>query len=121
MSLPEQPSSPTEDEIRQHRRQSEEAADVLETALRVARMPVPQGLSPAYGLIGQGYGPRLVLGTLGLYQAQQWIEALHRHARAHGYVMDAEACGLASQVLAEFRVPTLSGDGTHSVREELGQ
>ncbi|MFG2848209.1 hypothetical protein ACGF12_34340 [Kitasatospora sp. NPDC048296] len=82
-------------------------------------MPVPPSLSAAYGVIDAGHGARLFLGTLSLHGAQRWIEELHLHARACGYVMDDESRSLTAQVLARFRAPAISGDGVHVVRKEL--
>lgn len=119
MSLPD--SRPTAEELKEQRRKAEETSDALETALRVARLPVPRGLSPHYGYISQGFGSWLHLGRMTDADAAKWIDALHRHARLHGYVMDAEARSLTSRVLQEFQPPMLSGDGAHLIRKELGQ
>ncbi|MFJ9771949.1 hypothetical protein ACIRVF_11980 [Kitasatospora sp. NPDC101157] len=120
MSLSEdQPPCVTRAEIEQHKQQADEAADALEAAFRTARLPVPAGLSPSYGVIDQGYGPRVYLGTVGVRQAEQLIQALNQYSRLQGYVMDDEALGLAAQVLWEFRVPAISSDGVTYVRKEL--
>ncbi|MFF9646568.1 hypothetical protein [Kitasatospora aureofaciens] len=109
----------TAEEIQAHRRQAEEAVDALEAALRAAQFPVPPGMSVAYGAVDQGYGPRLYLGTMGLLQTQQWVEALRRYARIQGFVVDEEARTLVARVLSDFHPPAVSGDGAHLVRKEL--
>ncbi|MFE6053529.1 hypothetical protein ACFQ6N_22480 [Kitasatospora sp. NPDC056446] len=111
----------TAEEIQAHRQQAEDMQDALEEALRVARLPVPAGLSVAYGAVDLGYGPALHVGIMSAAQVQQWLGQLRQFARAMGYVNDVEARSLAADVLAEFRGPMLSGDGTYLVRKELGQ
>ncbi|MGW4811372.1 hypothetical protein ACWEPB_06930 [Kitasatospora cineracea] len=108
------------DQLRHFRAEAEEAAQALETALRVAGLPPLVSLSPVYAASGLPGGAHVHIGGCSARTARALADALTEYARLTGRLIDGDSRRFMARVLAEHGVvPALPNDGLYVVRREL--
>lgn len=106
--------------LREFRAEAEEAAEALETAIRVAGLPPLISLSPVYGARGLPEGAHVHIGGCSAHTARALADVLTEYARLTGRLIDGESRQFMARVLAESGVkPSLPSDGLYVVRREL--
>ncbi|MER7756943.1 hypothetical protein [Kitasatospora sp. NPDC097643] len=106
--------------LRHFRAEAEEAAEALETAIRVAGLPPLISLSPVYAATGLPDGAHVHIGGCSAHTARALADCLTEFARLTGRLIDGESRRFAARVLADSGVqPALPREGLCFVRGEL--
>lgn len=116
-----EPEAETEAErLRHFRAEAEEAAEALETAIRVSGLPPLISLSPVYAASGLPDGAHVHIGGCSARTARALADALTEYARLTGRLVDGESRRFIACVLTDSGVqPALPSDGLMFVRGEL--
>ncbi|KIQ63108.1 hypothetical protein TR51_30455 [Kitasatospora griseola] len=108
------------DRLRQFRAEAEEAAEALETAIKVAGLPPLVSLSPVYAASALPAGAHVHIGGCSARTARALADVLTEYARLTGRLIDGDARRVMARVLTASGVmPALPSDGLYVVRQEL--
>lgn len=116
-----EPEAETEAErLRHFRAEAEEAAEALETAIRVSGLPPLISLSPVYAASGLPDGAHVHIGGCSARTARALADALTEYARLTGRLVDGESRRFIACVLTDSGVqPALPSDEHIFVHGEL--
>ncbi|MDH6135029.1 hypothetical protein P3T37_004439 [Kitasatospora sp. MAA4] len=109
----------TNETLRRHQQEAEDAAEALATAFQVAELTELPGLRPSFHATGVEQGPHVYLGGCSARVALEIAGALRVYARCTGKLIDGESSSLLRELMAQrSATPALPGDGVIVIRGE---
>ncbi|MDH6114550.1 ornithine cyclodeaminase/alanine dehydrogenase-like protein (mu-crystallin family) [Kitasatospora sp. MAP12-15] len=109
----------TDEVLRRHRREAEDAAGRLATAFELADISELPSLRPVFNATGIQQGAHVYLGGCSARVATELADALMVYARCVGKLVDGESSSLLRELLAQVGgTPALPGDGAIVIRRE---